>query len=169
MILNSQTWFYAIVESAANPQAQPVDSPPPATKIESPKQQERPQSPQKQPGQLPPLYQIADYQLLNSYPPPPPAYLIYPDPYAYQPMSTIPAAPLTPTSRPQLQIPQQQQQQQQQQYQQQQAKAKSGIEDKQYGALQNSLIESGFSIKRLLEVFNWLPVSSGILQVFVMD
>jgi len=38
------------------------------------------------------------------------------------------------------------------------------VEDKQYGVLQSSLIESGFSIKRLLEVFNWLPVSSGILQ-----
>lgn len=43
-----------------------------------------------------------------------------------------------------------------------------GLEEKQYGQLQSSLIESGFSIKRLLEVFSWLPVSSGILQVIIL-
>lgn len=180
-----------------HPQQQPQHPPKPQspqqqtqTQIQPPQQQQKLQSlPQPQPQQqipqqqqqqkekqqpLPitdpahPLNNIADYQLLNSYPPPIP-YLVYPDPYAYQPMSTIPPPPLhahthaatrvnppsypsSHSSPPSLSSPATVK------------KGKEGIEEKQYGALQSSLIESGFSIKRLLEVFSWLPVSSGILQ-----
>lgn len=136
--------------------AQPLPPPHSHQQPPTPSQQKSPQSFEKQP--LPPylnpthpLHNIADYELLNSYPPPAPSqpdlpYFVYPDPYAYQPMSTIPA-PAHPAHA-----------------HAQRAAVKAGMEEKQYGQLQSSLIESGFSIKRLLEVFSWLPVSSGILQ-----
>jgi hypothetical protein len=132
--------------------------PPPQQSIQKqpPKSPEKPLPPHLNPTH--PLHNIANYELMNSYPPPNLAqpdipYFVYPDPYAYQPMSTIPPPANTqssPTRTPvQLQRPH----------------TKTGMEEKQYGQLQSSLIESGFSIKRLLEVFSWLPVSSGILQI----
>jgi tetratricopeptide (TPR) repeat protein len=45
----------------------------------------------------------------------------------------------------------------------------SSTEDKRYSLLQSSLIESGFSIKKLLELITWLPVSSGHPQVQVQE
>jgi len=41
--------------------------------------------------------------------------------------------------------------------------------DKQYNILQSSLIESGFSMKKLLEIFNWLPVSTGQSVIFPVE
>lgn len=157
-----------------HPQPAPTPSPKqqlPQQQTQQPAQQQKQQPQQQRPlsitGPNHPL-NIADYQLLNSYPSPVHAYpelpyLVYPDPYAYQPMSTIPPPALHSHSHPvRNPIPPTGKNTNHNN------KGKNGIEDKQYGQLQSSLIESGFSIKRLLEVFSWLPVSSGILQVLLI-
>jgi hypothetical protein len=41
----------------------------------------------------------------------------------------------------------------------------SSFDEKRYNMLQNSLLESGFSMKKLLELINWLPVSTGQSQI----
>jgi len=41
----------------------------------------------------------------------------------------------------------------------------AGFDEKRYNMLQNSLLESGFSMKKLLELINWLPISSGQSQL----
>lgn len=177
----SQKWFRDIQVLAASlrqqgnalppsPQTQQKSPHPTQTpKAQAPKSPPRPAVPPMQH----PLYNIADYQLLSSYPPPPttyadiPPYFVYPDPYAYQPMSTIPPPyQLQPGRGTQIAHAQGHgaQGRAQGNLQGKGSGGIGGVEDKQYGQLQTSLIESGFSIKRLLEVFNWLPVSSGILQ-----
>lgn len=45
----------------------------------------------------------------------------------------------------------------------------SSFDEKRYNLLQNSLLESGFSMKKLLELINWLPVSSGQSQIRADD
>jgi hypothetical protein len=182
--LRRHKWFQVLTARISSPNSNPYPFqplppqptpaqplPPPHSQPTHPSHSLSPSPPQQQPIQKPqqspekqnplpaylnpthPLHNIADYELLNSYPPPQQPhpdipYFVYPDPYAYQPMSTIP---------PPAQVAPQRQ-----------APIKAGMEEKQYGQLQSSLIESGFSIKRLLEVFSWLPVSSGILQVFLI-
>lgn len=45
----------------------------------------------------------------------------------------------------------------------------SSFDEKRYNLLQNSLLESGFSMKKLLELINWLPISSGQSQIRADD
>jgi len=45
----------------------------------------------------------------------------------------------------------------------------SAFDEKKYNMLQNSLLESGFSMKKLLELINWLPISSGQSQIRADD
>jgi len=41
--------------------------------------------------------------------------------------------------------------------------------DKQYNILQSSLIESGFSMKKLMDLLSWLPVSTGQSVIFPVE
>lgn len=43
------------------------------------------------------------------------------------------------------------------------------FDERQYNLLQNSLLESGFSMKKIMELLTWLPISSGESQIRADD